>query len=665
MPNRAIQKPGQAGSGFRADIEGLRGLAVVLVVAYHVDTTGLAGGFVGVDIFFVISGYLISGLLFEEYAERGRVDYWSFYARRARRLLPAALLMIASTLLVANALLSPLESTALAIDGLSAALSFSNVWFALNASQYFGAEVSHSPLLHTWSLAVEEQFYLVWPALLVLLLRLSPSKRSLIVALGLISALSFAGCVVMTGIQQTWAFYAMPFRMWEFGAGAVVYLLRPCARGTGPTASWFGILAVLASSVFLDGNMAFPGFVAVVPVVGTCLILYGIGAAPSCAPALFLTSRPMRVLGRLSYSWYLWHWPFLIFGRVLLPDHMEPYGSAVLVMIALAVAWAGQKLVEDPIRWHPRLVGNNALSLAFATAIICGATLSTLVAHAAATRAMHTPAQMAIQRAGQDRLEPGCKADFLETRLRECTYGPAEAGVVIALFGDSHAHQWLPALRQIAGRRGWRVVTFLKSSCPTAETRIYNAKLKRRYDECDVWRNSAVKRIRELRPDLVVMANSTSGYVPRPPKGRALTYQEWEIALGKMVGGFAATGHSVLLVRDNPRMPIDPRTCLSRAVKRGAPMDNSCVVERTLALDEEVFKIERTVLDKFENAHLLDLTDRLCDDLTCSAYDAGTIIYRDTNHLTRQVVLALAPDLDRAVMAIVGDRSGPVVERQF
>jgi peptidoglycan/LPS O-acetylase OafA/YrhL len=370
--------------GFRPDIEGLRAVAVGLVLLYHAAVPGFGGGYVGVDVFFVLSGFLITGLLVRERASTGTISLAAFYARRLRRLLPAVALLIVVTVVASVLVLSPLRASDVAADGVAAALYASNLRFAIQATDYLQAELAPSPLLHLWSLGVEEQFYLFWPALLLVTTRGAPDLVPRVAWLaGAVVVLSFGLSLWLTGTSAPWAFFSLPSRAWELGIGALL-AVAATRLGSVPTAianaaGWAGLAMVVAAGLLIDTSTPFPGLAALLPTIGTALaMLPGMraGRLEPRSPAAVLSTRPARFLGRISYSLYLWHWPLLVLPTAVAGSTLPLPVRVGLMLLAIPIAYASQRWLEDPIR-RGRIVGvvpRRNLALAGALSLAVAAT---------------------------------------------------------------------------------------------------------------------------------------------------------------------------------------------------------------------------------------------------------------------------------------------------
>ena len=366
---------------FRPDLEGLRGVAILLVLLCHIRLPGAEAGFVGVDVFFVLSGFLITGLLVEDGERTGRIHLGTFYARRIRRILPAAIVVLVSTMLAAQLLLSPLDVPRVADDGLAASLSLANVRFALGATDYF-APIDASPLLHYWSLGVEEQFYLLWPVILIVAARLGRPRIAMTVVAMVVLVGSFLLSLAMTETSAPWAYYSLPTRAWELAAGGSLALAAPLYRWLRGRAAafvgWLGVGLLVASLGAIHPTTGYPGLAALLPTCGAIAIIAS-GGERGSPGSILLAKAPLRWLGRVSYSLYLWHWPILILGPIALGLANTDEGAAGadlfvrlgLVGLALILAVITWRFVEEPFRRaHPsRASRSRGFALAGATVL--------------------------------------------------------------------------------------------------------------------------------------------------------------------------------------------------------------------------------------------------------------------------------------------------------
>ncbi len=378
----ATAAPPGASREIRADLEGLRGVAVVAVLLFHLGFPWAGGGFVGVDAFFVLSGFLITGLLIREQERVGRISLSAFYARRVRRILPAALVTIAVTIGVATFVLAPLDVPEVTLDGAAAALSIGNIRFAIGATDYFGPAMP-SPFRHFWSLGVEEQFYLVWPALMILALARGGSRRRVGLVVAGVVAASLAGSIWLTDVDQPWAFYSFPTRAWQLGLGGLLavtatWFARRSGLLLGPIAL-AGVVGLAGAVVLIDGSMPYPGSLALLPAVATAAVVVG-GDRPGPARWL-LTRMPLRWFGRISYSLYLWHWPLLVLPVLAPGRELDMEQRLALAGISIAVAALSWRWIEEPFRrgWSPTvsrprtvLAGVGAMALTAIVAVGVG-----------------------------------------------------------------------------------------------------------------------------------------------------------------------------------------------------------------------------------------------------------------------------------------------------
>jgi peptidoglycan/LPS O-acetylase OafA/YrhL len=682
--SRSAPPGSAAGRGFRPDIEGLRAVAVLAVVLGHAGVPFLPGGYVGVDVFFVISGFLITTLLLGELRRTGRISIATFYARRARRLLPAAAVVAVFTVVGAWALQSPMAAGQAAADALWTVAYAFNVKLAADGTNYLHAEAAPSLLQHYWSLAVEEQFYLVWPVLLMALAGGWHGKRRrhraasrtdrvrtgrVAAALATVIAGSLALSVWQTSVAQPWAYFGLHTRAWELATGALVAVAAPwAARLWRPAAVLLGstgLVAVVASAVVFTDDTAFPGYAAALPVVGTALVLVAGFAAPASGAGWLLGTGPLQVVGRLSYGWYLWHWPLL----TLLPlaVGMSPSLPVLLgaSVVALGFAWVSLHTVENPVRFARSLApAPEGLALGFAVSSVV-----TLVAVAVPLVPGGRPSGAAVtvasasgqpdlaevlaqsleQREAPGNLTPepadaaadlprsrgdGCHVDLLDDEpKRPCTYGDPDGARTLLLFGDSHADQWLPALDEAAATAGWRVVHRTKSACPPASMDVRSQDLGRDYPECSTWRDAVLDEARSLRPDLVVMGASY-GIGDDP--------QEWAEGMTTTTDRLRESAGRVVLVADTPVRSSPGPDCVA------AHLDDvrACALDRSAALPHT--RTAQAVADAVEAAggEVVDPSGWFCTADACPAVVGNYLVHRDATHVTATYARFLAPRLD-------------------
>jgi peptidoglycan/LPS O-acetylase OafA/YrhL len=696
-------------TGFRPDVEGMRAIAVLAVVLFHAGL-GVSGGFAGVDVFFVLSGYLITRMLWTELQRDGRIRFGDFYARRIRRLLPAAVVVLVATAVAVAALLPPLRVRGALGDVLAAALYGANYRFALEQTDYLNSDAPASPVQHYWSLGVEEQFYLLWPALLLvaalgLVRGARPSRARAGTALALVGAGSLALSVHLTRVSQPWAFFALPTRAWELAAGGLIALGAPALRRlpsavAGPL-GWAGLATVAAAVLLLDTGTPYPGTAAVAPVAGTAAVLAA-GVRPVRGGAAVLLGRaPLRFAGRISYSWYLWHWPVLVLVPVALGRALTLAEGLALAAASGALAYGTVRLVEDPVRFSARLrrpgrslvlgaVLPVVVALACAGAVravplprgtggpagvaalppisrstaparttpsaadrrLAAATAPVLAAVRAAVRTSAVPANLTppVADAHADKARPfvdGCHLSYTATVSPRCTYADATASKSIVLFGDSHATQWFPALDAIAAARHWRLVVLTKSTCPPVEIPLVSPVLGRTYTECATWRADALARIRALHPLAVVIGVARHyGDI----YGFSVYGRSWVTGMARTVAEVRATGAAAVVLGPTPKPPFDVPDCLSEHLSDAT----ACATPTAAAVNGAGEAAERAATTRAGGTYL-DVSRWVCTATTCPPVVGRLLVYRDDNHLSTAYPAWLAPlvavDLDRAVAA--------------
>ena len=624
---------------FRPDIEGLRALAVCLVIASHAGLPLLQGGFVGVDVFFVLSGYLITSLLTQEISSTGSVNFARFYARRARRLLPAAITMVLGVCCAEAIVMNPLTQVRVLKAAFATLLYSSNLYFAILKLQYFDQYSATNPLLHTWSLAVEEQFYLIWPVLLLLLARPPQRVKRLSIALAAIALVSFALCVWLTAVNPVLAFFQMPARVWEFSAGGLLaFIPERWLADRQWFLSWMGVIgliALLASAALIRGSM-FPGYIAALPVLGTLFVLLAGARAPESPVAQLLSTKPAQVIGRLSYSLYLWHWPVLVIGRQLIPSDSIAIRLGWIAASAL-IAAGTYAVIENPIRFQPFLIARSGLTLGLAAlgTILCVGAMGTwrAILHRSAEFRKYDRFVRDIPAV----YRKGCDPDMADARPQVCFFGDvSHPQSTVVLYGDSHAAQWFPAVVEMADAQHWRLATIIKPGCTPLH--IKEEQIPRMANVCDEWRRAALDDIEELHPDLVLLTSSS--LYPGADGKRLEDMRVWEQGTRDTFTALANQGVKVRFIRDTPFAGFDVPDCLAQAEWDGHTRCEGLLPAE--ALSPKVYAAEARAAKNFGKVKFLDLSDQMCGTDRCYLEVGGQVIYRDGDHLTASFSRSLA-----------------------
>lgn len=657
------QIPRQA---FRPDIQGLRAFAVLLVVLYHAGLPGLPGGYIGVDIFFVISGYLITNHLLAQLSQSGRISFASFYAKRARRILPAALLVIVMTLAAAWVFVAPLGRQDVFEDAVATALYVPNMLFAYQNTDYLAGQTP-SLFQHYWSLGIEEQFYVFWPLIIVGAFAASRrSRRGLGWALLIVTALSFAAGYLLTTVNQPWAFFSLPTRAWELGVGGLVAFAATSKRSSAPTWAaglfgWIGIIGLVAVAVTFDDSTVFPGLAAALPVALTAAVIHNGRTPTQWGPASLLTLKPMVFFGTISYSLYLLHWPALTLPAQTggIERQLPLWANLLIVLGCIPAAYVMHRWVERPAQaWAPltrslpkrSLIASLLMPSLVASVAIFGIldtgnlTLSSSkdsssVISASPSFTTYVPANLtpALRDAAASVPEIyalGCHLDERATEPRSCQFGQDESAPLVVLFGDSHAAQWFPALHAAAEQGTIRLQIETKSSCPSAQVAKLEDGLP--YAACDTWRAAVIDDLNALAPDIILISNyaRSEGIVSGQDFG-----ESWQQGLTRSLDQLPESS-SVFVLADSPALSVEPALCLS------ANLDDAlaCSTPRHMALSTALSAAESDAAES-GGADYVDMNDFLCSDSLCSPIIGNVLAYRDSNHLTTEFVERLSDEL--------------------
>lgn len=624
------------GLGHRSDIQGLRAIAVLLVVAAHAHVPGLAGGFVGVDVFFVLSGYLITGLLVKEAESTVGIAFGAFYARRFKRLMPALLLMLVTTCALAWLFLTPTQQVAQAEGAAAAAVWLSNMQFALSSAGYFDASSETNLYLHTWSLGVEEQFYLLWPALIAAALVAAGGRRRLKRTLAAVFVMSFAGSIMLSGSEPTLAFYSMPTRAWQFAAGGLACLWSAKAHMPETSARWIGVVGlggILGSALLMVPDIVYPGWWALIPSAGAVLVLSAGARYPAIGAGRALSVPAMQRLGDLSYSWYLWHWPVLLLGDQLVPMPDGPR-RALMVLISLGIAALSLRFVETPLRrmrWRPRPVILGASAIMLGMFAVGAAWQRQAIDDASRFARTATGTRPVIYRMG-------CDTWYRSAEVTVCSYGADDATRTAVVMGDSVALQWFPALEAIYTRPGWRLLVVTKSACPMVDEPYFYPRIRREYTECAQWRASALERIAELSPEVLVIG-SMQQY--------GFTEEQWREGTARVLGSLGEHARLIHVLRPTPTLPFDPDACVDTGARILLPW--RCAASAESPESMAALRGISAAVARFHNASLVDMNATVCPDGRCQAEREGRRVYYDSIHIDAKYAESLTETLAKKI----------------
>ncbi|WP_296702632.1 acyltransferase family protein [Thiocapsa sp. UBA6158] len=621
---------------YRSDIDGLRALAIAPVVLFHANIPGFSGGFIGVDVFFVISGYLITSIIEREIRE-GRFSLQGFYERRIRRILPALFAMLSVSALAAYLILYPAQAQGFARSLIAATLFVSSILFQGEVG-YFDQEAELKPLLHTWSLSVEEIFYILYPLLLWLAWRRFRGHQATLVA-G-IAALSFAATVIALWIdrQSTAAFFLPHFRAWELLIGALVALapLRlPNGRAFAAILSIVGLSMIVVPVYAYSQTTTFPGLAALPPCIGTALVILAGQRHPSPVGRM-LSWRPILLLGLISYSLYLWHWPIFVFARHILGREPLLGESLALIAASLIAAVLSWRFVERPFRGRSGLLQRPAL---FAAAALAALVLTGIGLHGQQTGGWlgrYAPELVDIFTATQDRdpRQPECESVRADTP--GCIYGEADAPPVVALLGDSHAAVYAMVLGELAQARGESVLSLAMPICPPALGWAGEPLSWR--EDCGLFQQLALERIIATASIHTVVLAAWYRIYPFDDPNR-----EFALAMEEAIERLISAGKRVALVYPIPQPDADVPTTLAEAILEGR--DPNLIrqpLEQFHADQGGVF----AMLDGLDrHASLIRIYPHLvlCPGPDCLFYRGGRVLYYDDNHLSVTGAALLRP----------------------
>jgi len=606
-------------------IQALRALAAGLVLIYHAKW--IDGGYIGVDIFYVISGFLITGILLRELDSKSTISLVAFYARRTKRLLPASFVVIFTTALAALILLPASMRQSLGKDVIAASTYISNFLFALWENDYQNLNSTPSPFIHFWSLAVEEQFYIFWPLFILILFRIGKRRA---VFYGVLTTLvaSFLFSLYLTERSPIWAFYILPTRAWELAAGALLVFL-PELRKFRPVIALFSFVAICIATLIFDRTTPFPGIAALAPVVATVLLLASRSKWPPLINVI-AQSRVTQWLGAISYPLYLWHWPVLVIPAIYLGEELTLVQTLLLLASTFLLAGLTHRYIETPMR-EVKLSDRKVFifaAIATSASILIGGLTYIQHSNSIAIDNGFT-VSLADVRSKPKINEDGCHIHIRQTVSPRCEYGDLTSDETIVLYGDSHAAQWFPALDLIGKKRGIKIVSLTKSACPSAEV---IKELSSQYDvkDCQAFRDSSVARINKIKPLAVILTGMQPFTAPYSDESARSWWLAGESTVFNRIK--SATKFPIYLT-DTPLPQIDIPDCL--VAGRGAKCDTSRPVAAEVA----------------PGLIPINPTPWLCTD-KCPAVVDGIVAYRDKSHLTVEMSKHLSVQLENALLRL-------------
>ncbi len=690
----AVSRASVRTRGFRTDIQALRAVAIVLVVVNHLWPDRLPGGYVGVDVFFVISGFLITGHLLSEVDRTGRIRLAAFYARRIRRLLPAALLVIVVTLVGVWLLLPFTRWGDNALQSIASVFYVENWALAALSVDYSAHNAASSAVQHFWSLSVEEQFYLVWPLLILVTVSIAvagraPVRRAVLAVIAGVAVLSFVAAVAYTAASPAQAYFVTFTRAWQFAVGAAIAMLPAAVLGrlnavTAASISALGFIGIAVAAVLFGSHTPYPGAAAALPVLATAAVL--IAGTGRRAPVLLIStvtdSRPVQWLGDISYSLYLWHWPLIVLAPFVIDAPLSWWSRLSVLAVALVLAAATRRLVEIPAQrmlwWRsPRRAYAGAaamMAVAGLVALLLLAASSWRSSDAAADEGRPTTCSGLGSAGGQDACDPtepvadpvvtqddayfglapqcGDLLPLLEFdgrgTTRECDFSAGADAPRVWLVGDSHAEQWQAAIFPIAAEQGWRLTISSFPGCPPAEVAFVGFDAlwgPVDFERCRQWASSLSDELVEEAPDLVITSMAARQQLVDDGSGRPHDEQFVE-GLRETWQRWTDAGIAVVPVLDTPlNADVRDQDCL--ILNAGTPQD--CAVPRDVAMPSDPVALAASGMKS--GVWPADMSRFLCDDSLCFAAVEGEPVYFDADHLSS----AFAASLSRQFQDVVDD----------
>lgn len=640
---------------FRRDLQGLRAIAIFMVILAHAGLAIIPGGFVGVDVFFVLSGYLITGLLLRELEQTGQIAFMKFYARRLARLFPALAFMLIVSSSLTIWILSAVEARSQLASFPFALTWTSNLYFTFTTFDYFDEFANRDLFLHTWSLGVEEQFYLIWPIALWFVFWLGKKQRKanqhtfslMLPSLIMVFIASLILSLFWTVNLPQGAFYLMPSRIWQFSLGAIVYIIfrndsfskNSLIQSPNKIFKYFmlgaGLILIIGSGIALHPDLAYPGFWALLPSFGAAMIIAAGHILPKSSGGLL--AHPILVwLGDRSYSLYLWHWPIFVVGFSMgFQGQLLPTFSMVLLSILAAIL--SFRFIELPF-WKGRWSHVKTYPVILVSLLIM-VTMVFVMSHGlrqlpqlnnTTNISNHWRSDLPVI------YRDSCDAWYAHDRVEPCMYGLETAKKTVVFLGDSIGAQWFSMIPEIFQKPLWRTIVFTKSSCPMVDEDFYYSKIGKIYQVCSDWRNAVLDRLSTLKPDVLIM-------------GSAATYgfseDQWIEGSSRILERVNNPTTTVFVIPGTPSLGFDGPGCVSRHLSTEGRIDREkCLAKDRMQHIEPTMRFLEQAVNRFSNVYMLNLNNLVCSGGNCNAInEQGVVVFRDSQHLTNFFVQAQVP----------------------
>lgn len=696
-PAPSASSPRSGANGVRPEIQALRALAVGIVVLYHLWPNSLSGGFVGVDVFFAISGFLITAHLLREAVKTGRISLPKFWAKRARRLLPASLVVLAVTAIATLVWVPQAYWKQFFTDIAASGLYIQNWNLATSSIDYLAADNAPTAVQHYWSLSAEEQFYIIWPILMVVALLFAAKRSARVrtiaigVVLGAVVLVSFVLSVWLTRTHPSYAYFITPTRAWEFGLGGLLALfaggVAKAPAVVRAIVSWLGLAAILVTAVIYTAETPFPGWEAGIPVLGTLAVIWAGNPEVAWAPSRLASIRPIQWLGDVSYSVYLWHFPLIVIVPFAIgADVLRTPAKIAILVATLLLAWASKNYIEDPVRegrWlstHKPRWTFAATAAAMVIVVGGGATVIGFVDQAAAERGANIaqilkkapecvglsitdgtkdakcadwdlgdsviPAQEDFSTQRPDIYADECRSVEGESEVKDCVFGDKSSDTIVALVGDSHAAQWFPMFRALAEKENFALHVLFKSGCPF--TQVTPGGGVGYSTGCAIWNENAIEAVHAMPGLDLVVTSATRGYPKPSDKVNALRVTQYETRLKSITD----TDVPVLVLEDTPKVSDQAIECLRTSDDTKI---RNCGSGRATALGERSDLLVQAAKD-VPGVSVISINDQLCKKDWCPGVIGDVIAYRDSSsHMTTTFAETLAPVLEKQFDVILAD----------